>query len=28
DKKDHFIVFSSVDRTGLDESWDTILSEL
>ncbi|HHI9518483.1 TPA: ribosome biogenesis GTP-binding protein YihA/YsxC [Streptococcus agalactiae] len=28
DKKDHFIVFSSVDRTGIDESWDTILSEL
>lgn len=28
EKSDHFIVFSSVDRTGLDESWDTILSEL
>ena len=28
EKSDHFIIFSSVDRTGLDESWDTILSEL
>ena len=25
DKSDKFIIFSSVDRTGLDESWDSIL---
>ena len=28
DKTDKFIIFSSVDRTGLDESWDSILEEL
>ncbi|MDO4964548.1 MAG: YihA family ribosome biogenesis GTP-binding protein, partial [Streptococcus gallolyticus] len=28
DKSDKFIIFSSVDRTGLDESWDSILDEL
>lgn len=27
-KSDKFIIFSSVDRTGLDESWDSILDEL
>ena len=26
--KDSFIIFSSIDRTGLDESWDTILEQL
>ena len=28
DNSDKFIIFSSVDRTGLDESWDSILDEL
>ena len=28
DKSDKFVVFSSVDRTGLDEAWDSILEEL
>lgn len=28
DAKDRFIIFSSVDKTGLDESWDTILELL
>ena len=28
DKSDKFVVFSSVDRTGSDEAWDSILEEL
>lgn len=28
DKRDQFIIFSSVDRTGLDASWDSILQQL
>ncbi|MGT2924090.1 ribosome biogenesis GTP-binding protein YihA/YsxC [Streptococcus caviae] len=28
DKLDQFIIFSSVDRTGLDASWDSILEHL
>lgn len=28
DKTDSFILFSSVDRIGIDESWDTILDQL
>ena len=28
DKSDHFIVFSSVDRIGIDQAWDTILDQI
>ncbi|MGV3081758.1 ribosome biogenesis GTP-binding protein YihA/YsxC [Streptococcus dysgalactiae] len=28
DKTDRFIIFSSVDRVGIDEAWDTILEHL
>lgn len=28
DKTDNFIIFSSVERIGIDESWDTILEQI
>lgn len=28
DKNDHFIIFSSVDRIGIDQAWDTILDQI
>ena len=28
DKNDDFIIFSSVNKAGLDEAWDTILAKI